>query len=88
MSNRPTERKVFAATLGALSSTIVSDFALWGVDRIWWPSPNESIPGPVAAFASAVVVTVFTWGAGWLASHDPGYVEIDQPDVIEPIPDV
>lgn len=85
MSNsRPVERKVYAATLGALSSTVVSDFALWAVDAIWWPSPDKEIPVPVAGFVSAVVVTGVTFLAGWLAKHDPGYVLIDEP----PLPDV
>jgi hypothetical protein len=79
---RPVERKVYAGSLGALSGSIVSDFALWGIDQIWWPSPDVSIPAPVASFASAAVITIFTFLAGWLAKHDPGYAEI------EPLPDV
>lgn len=73
--SRPVERKVLAASLGALTATTVSDFALWGVDQIWWPSPDSSIPSPVATFVSAVVITAFTFGAGWLAKHDPGYTK-------------
>ena len=73
--NRPVERKVYAGSLGALTGTIISDFALWGVDAIWWPSPKIEIPGPVASFVSAVVITGFTFVAGWLAKHDPGYTE-------------
>jgi hypothetical protein len=73
--NRPVERKVYAGSLGALTGTIISDFALWGVDAIWWPSPETEIPGPVASFVSAVVITGFTFVAGWLAKHDPGYTE-------------
>lgn len=73
--NRPVERKVYAGSLGALTGTIISDFALWGVDAIWWPSPEIEIPGPVASFVSAVVITGFTFVAGWLAKHDPGYTE-------------
>ena len=87
--NRPVERKVYAATIGALSSTVVSDFALWAVDQVWWPSPDKDIPTPVAAFVSAVVVTGTTFLFGWLAKHDPGYVEIDQADnVPEHLPEV
>jgi hypothetical protein len=72
--NQPVERKVYAASLGALSSTIVSDFALWGVDQIWWPG-QEEIPSPVAAFVSAVVVTVVTFLSGYLAKSNPEFVE-------------
>lgn len=75
--NRPVERKVYAGSLGALTGSISSDFALWGIDQLWWPSPDESIPAPVAAFASALVITGFTFLAGWLAKHDPGYAEIE-----------
>lgn len=77
---RPVERKVYAGSLGALSGAIVSDFALWGVDELWWPGPTE-IPTPVAAFVSAVVITGFTFVAGYLAKHDPGYVvEYEEPE--------
>lgn len=72
--NQPVERKVYAASLGALSSTIVSDFALWGVDRIWWPGA-EDIPSPVAAFVSAAVVTVVTFLAGYLAKSSMEFNE-------------
>lgn len=84
---RPVERKVYAGSLGALSGSIVSDFALWGVDQYWWPGDPE-IPAPVAAFVSALVITGFTFLAGYVAKHDPGYTEIDQEDVLEPLPDV
>lgn len=70
--SQPVERKVYAASLGALSSTIVSDFALWGVDRIWWPGPEE-IPSPVAAFVSAFVVTAVTFLSGYVAKSNPDY---------------
>lgn len=73
--NRPVERKVYAGTLGALSGAIVSDFALWGIDQIWWPSPTQDIPTPVAAFASAVVISAFTFLAGYITKHDPGIVD-------------
>lgn len=86
---RPVERKVYAGSLGALTGSIVSDFALWGVDQLWWPSPTADIPAPVASFVSALVITLFTFGAGWLAKHDPGYTEIDQAEnVAEHLPDV
>jgi hypothetical protein len=84
---RPVERKVYAGSLGALSGSIVSDFALWGVDELWWPGAPE-IPTPVAAFVSALVITGFTFVAGWLAKHDPGYTEIDGESDVEPMPDV
>lgn len=67
---QPVERKVYAGTLGALSGAIVSDFALWGIDQIWWPNPTENIPTPVAVFASAAVITAFTFLSGYIAkSH-------------------
>jgi hypothetical protein len=79
MTNRPTERKVYAASLGAGAGTIVSDFALWAVDRIWWPSDTADVPFPVVSFVGLVVTVAFTFAAGWLAKHDPGYTEIDEP---------
>lgn len=82
--NRPVERKVYAGSLGALTGSIVSDFALWGVDQLWWPSPDTDIPTPVAGFVSALVITGFTFLASYVAKHDPGYTEIDEP----PLPDV
>ncbi len=75
---RPVERKVYASSLGSLTGSIISDFALWGVDQLWWPGP-EDIPAPVAAFVSAIVITGFTFLAGYVAKHDPGYTEIDEP---------
>lgn len=85
---RPVERKVLAGSLGALTGDTVSNFALWGIDELWWPGPAE-IPAPVAVFVSALTITLFTFMAGWLAKHDPGYVEIDQvDDVAEPLPEV
>lgn len=85
---RPTERKVYAATIGAGAGVTVSEFALWAVDQIWWPSPDTDIPVPVASFVSLIVTVGFTWVAGWLAKHDPGYVMIDEPETVEPLPDV
>lgn len=89
MSNRPVERKVYAATIGAGAGLTVSDFALWVVDRVWWPAETDIVPLPVAGFVNLIVTVAFTFGAGWLAKHDPGYVEIDQQeDVAEPLGDV
>lgn len=86
--SRPVERKVYAASLGALSSTIASDFALWVVDETWFPG-DETIPSPVAAFVSAAVITGITFLSGYMAKHDPGYVEIDQTEgVPEHLPEV
>jgi hypothetical protein len=76
--NRPTERKVYAATLGAGAGTIISEFALWGADAIWWPDPNVGIPTPVAAIINLAVIAGFTYGAGWLAKHDPGYTQVEE----------
>lgn len=84
MANRPVERKVYAGSLGALTGSIVSDAALWGVDQLWWPASEVDIPAPVASFVSALVITAFTFIAGYVAKHDPGYTEIDEP----PLPDV
>jgi hypothetical protein len=84
MKYRPTERKVYAATLGAGAGTIVSEFVLWGIDSIWWPSDTANVPGPVASFVNLLVPMLLAFGAGWLAKHDPGYTEIDEP----PLPPV
>jgi hypothetical protein len=88
MTTRPVERKVYAATIGAGAGTIVSDFVLWGVDSLWWPAPNVDPPSPVAALINFLIPALVAFGAGWFAKHDPGYVMIDEPDVIEPLPDV
>lgn len=86
---RPVERKVYASTLGAGAGVTVSEFSLWVVDRIWWPADNVVVPLPVASFVGLVVTVAFTFFAGWLAKHDPGYSEIDQvEEVAEPLPDV
>lgn len=80
MSSKPVERKVYAATLGAGAGTIVSDFVLWGVDTIWWPSPDVDIPTPVASFSSLIVTVGLTFLAGFLAKHgaevDYGHSEL------------
>ena len=85
---RPVERKVLAGTIGAGAGVTISDFALWVVDTIWWPADDATVPVPVAGFVSLIVTTGFAFIAGWLAKHDPGYVEIDQADTLEPLPDV
>ena len=85
---RPIERKVYASTIGAGAGVTVSDFVLWGVDQIWWPAEADTVPLPVAGFVSLVTTVVFTFVAGWLAKHDPGYVEIGQESDVEPLPEV
>lgn len=77
MNFRPTERKVYAASLGAGAGVIVSEFVLWGIDTLWWPAVNVNVPGPVAGFVNLVVPVALSFGAGWLAKHDPGYSEIE-----------
>jgi hypothetical protein len=89
MANRPVERKVYAATIGAGAGTVVSEFVLWGVDSLWWPAPDVNPPTPVAALINLLIPALVAFTAGWFAKHDPGYVEIDQAeDVSEPLPDV
>lgn len=85
---RPVERKVYAGTIGAGAGLTISNFALWCVDRAWWPADNVDIPTPVAGFVEFVVTVGTAFLFGWLAKHDPGYVMIDQPDTIEPMPEV
>lgn len=73
---RPVERKVYAATIGAGAGTVVSDFVLWGIDQIWWPSEEVDIPLPVAGFSSLLVTVGMTFLAGWWAKHGAdGYLE-------------
>jgi hypothetical protein len=84
MNTRPVERKVYAATIGAGAGTIVSDFVMWGIDRIWWPAESINPPDPVASLVTFLVPMLVAFGAGWLAKHDPGYTEIDE----SPLPDV
>lgn len=88
MIKRPVERKVYAATIGAGAGLTVSNFVLWAVDTIWWPETTVEIPLPVAAFVELIVTVGLAFVAGYFAKHDPGYVEIDQPDTPEPLPDV
>lgn len=84
---RPVERKVYASTIGAGAGLTVSNFALWIADVIWWPG-DANVPGPVADFVMLAVTIGLTFLGGYLAKHDPGYVQIDEPDTIEPLPDV
>lgn len=84
---RPVERKVYASTIGAGAGLTVSNFALWIADAIWWPG-DPSVPGPVADFVMLAVTIGLTFLGGYLAKHDPGYVQIDELDTIEPLPDV
>lgn len=72
--NRPVERKVYAASLGAGAGTIISDFALWGIDQIWWPSEEAIVPLPVAGFVGLIVTVGLTFLSGWWAKHDSGTV--------------
>lgn len=66
--SKPVERKVYAATLGAGAGTIVSDFALWGVDQLWWPSPEVDIPTPCSFFCR---LNYYCWThfLDWLAGQ-------------------
>jgi hypothetical protein len=83
------ERKVYAATIGAGAGLTVSNFALWVADTLWWPAPDAEVPGPVAGFVELIVTVGLAFLGGWLAKHDPGYVEIDQEEnVAELLPDV
>lgn len=75
MNNRPTERKVYAATIGAGAGTIVSEFILWALDSAFWPADNVNVPFPVAAFVNLVIPAALAFGLGWLAKHDPGYTQ-------------
>lgn len=65
--NKPVERKVYAATIGAGAGTIVSNFVLWAVDAIWWPANDASPPDPVAAFINLVIPAALAFALGWLA---------------------
>ena len=71
MSNMPIERKVYAGTLGAGAGTAISGIIIYTMDSIWWPSPTEEVPTPVAAFISLVVITGLSFLSGWLAKHTP-----------------
>lgn len=68
--DRPVERKVIAATGGATAGTIVSEFALYLADEIWWPGDEAVVPLPVAAFVNLVVIAGLTWITGYLARHN------------------
>lgn len=78
--SKPVERKVYAATLGSGAGTIVSGFALWGVDQIWWPSEDIDIPLPVASFVELIVIVGFTFLSGFMAKHGAEF-EYSQPEV-------
>jgi hypothetical protein len=83
-NSRPVERKVYASTIGAGVGLTVSNFALWAADTLWWPAESATVPEPVAAFVELVVTIGLAFLGGYLAKHDPGYTEIDEP----PLPDV
>jgi len=69
MMNNPTQRKVYASTIGAGAGVTVSGFILWVADQIWWPSETVDVPIPVAAFIGLVVTTGLTFLTGWLAKQ-------------------
>lgn len=71
----PTNRKVFASTIGAGAGVTVSGFALWVADQIWWPSETADVPVPVAAFIGLVVTTGLTFISGWLTKQGVDAVE-------------
>jgi len=79
MKYRPTERKVYAATLGAGAGTIVSDFVMWGIDSIWWPASDVNPPAPVASFVNLVVPAALAFALGWLAK--PNAIDLVDADV-------
>jgi hypothetical protein len=69
MSTQPVSGKVYASTIGAGVGATVSEFGLWVVDRIFWPSPDIDIPPPVAAFVTLVIVTGLAFLSGYFAKH-------------------
>ena len=81
---RPVERKVYAGAIGAGAGLTISNFALWIADTIWWPGPDANVPDPVSGMVELVVTVGLAFLGGWLAKHDPGYTEVDEP----PLPDV
>lgn len=75
----PVSGKVYAATIGAGVGATVSDFGLWVVDRIWWPSPDVDIPAPVASFVVVIITTGFAFISGYIAKHGTVVVEVGDP---------
>lgn len=75
----PVSGKVYAATIGAGVGATVSEFGLWIVDRIWWPSPDVDIPSPVANMVLLVVTTGLAFISGYFAKHGVGTVEVGDP---------
>ncbi|MBS45278.1 MAG: hypothetical protein CMH83_19340 [Nocardioides sp.] len=64
-TNRPTA-KVTAATLGAGAGAIVSDFAVWGLDELFWNGPADpTVPAPVAAFTTLLITSGLALAAGY-----------------------
>lgn len=61
------ETKVVAAPVGGLTGVIVGDFAVYLAGLAWYTP--DTVPAPVAAFVVALAVTLFTFGAAWLAPH-------------------
>lgn len=66
--NKPVSNKVKAATLGAGASVVVTDFALWIVDRYAFTGEGN-IPQPVSAFALLAITTAVTWVSGYMAKQ-------------------
>lgn len=69
--------KVYASTIGAGVGATVSEFGLWVVDRIFWPSPDVDIPTPVASFVVLVITAGLTFLGGYIAKHETGSPDLD-----------
>lgn len=66
----PVEPKVRAATTGAGAGAILSQFALWAADEVWWNGDaTPSVPFPVAAAITLAVTSGLAFISGYQARH-------------------
>jgi cytochrome bd-type quinol oxidase subunit 1 len=83
-SPHPTEAKVKATTATAGVSSVAVTTLIVALLTMVWPHMSDENKVLLAGAASAVVVPVLTFAAGWLAKHTPRAPVPDAPAALPP----
>lgn len=69
-SRAPVEPKVRAATGGAAAGAVITAFALWLLDQVWWNGDAApDVPMPVVGLVGLVVSGACAFVSGYYARH-------------------
>lgn len=66
-TNGPVHPKVKAATIAGGAAGVVTTFAVWVLDEVFWNgAASPEVPSPVVGMVGLVVGAGMTFAAGWL----------------------